>query len=208
MASFVSDNSCICDVGSDHAHLPIYLCETLKNIKVFATDINPNPLKIAYENIKKYNLEDKIKLELKNGINDLDEIIDTVIISGMGGILISDIISNKDNLLNVKTLILYPNNEFEKVRYTLKKIGFKIEKEKLITEKKQTYLVIKAIPGNSKINYLFGTLQNNDLETIYYYTKLLNTNTSIIKKIPKKYILKKFKLKLQNIKIKKFLNGS
>ena len=93
IASLVSENSTIIDVGTDHAHLPIYLCENLKNIKVIASDINEKPLKIAKENIRLYNMEDRVKTVLKDGINELDEYIDTVIISGMGGILISDIIN-------------------------------------------------------------------------------------------------------------------
>ena len=126
VASFIDDNSNVIDVGCDHAHLPIYLQETKKNIKVTASDVNPNPLKIAKENIKQYGLENKIKLDLKDGINNLNKEINTVVISGMGGILISEIINNKDNLKNIKTLILSPNNEFIKVRKTLNKIGYKI----------------------------------------------------------------------------------
>ena len=205
VASFVDDNSHIIDVGTDHAHLPIYLVQTKKNIKVIASDVNPNPLKIATKNIKKYELEDKIDIVLKNGINDLDKDIDTIIISGMGGILISDIVSNKKNLSNVKTLILSPNNEFLIVRKTLRKIGFKIIKEKLITENKITYLVIKAIKGKNKISNFFGTLKNDDLENIYYYTKLLNNNTSILKKLPRKHIIRRIKLIIENKRIIRFL---
>lgn len=208
IASFVSDNSSLIDVGCDHAYLPIYLCQTLKNIKVTASDINPNPIKIAKENIKKYHLENKIKVIKKDGINDLDKDIDTVIISGMGGILIGDIINNKDNLSNIKTLILAPNNEFSYVRKTLKKINFKIIKEKLITENKITYLVIKAILGKDKTDNFFGKLSNKDLESIYYFTKLLNTNTNILKKLPKRYLIKRYKLIIMNKKIKKFLNNN
>ena len=206
VASFTPDNSNIIDVGCDHALLSIYLYQSLKNVKILATDINQNPLKSAKINLKKYNLEDKIKLEIKNGINNLDKDIDTIIISGMGGILISKILSNKESLKNIKTIILSPNNDFPIVRKTLKKLGFTIKDEKLLTEKKITYLVLKAEKGKEKRVYpFFGTLNNKDLETIYYYTKVLNTNTNIIKSLPKKYILKKIKLKRENKKIKKFL---
>jgi len=206
IASFIDDNSYICDVGCDHAYLPIYLMETKKNVKVIASDINPNPLKIAKDNIKKYNLEKEIKVTLADGINNIDSMVDTVIISGMGGILISNIIDNKDNLKNINTLVLSPNNEFITVRKKLKQLGFNIIKEKLITENKITYLIIKAKREKPKFNNYFGILNNNDLDTIYYYTKLLNTNTNILKKISKKNILKIIKLKLENIKIKRFLN--
>ena len=206
VASFVNDNSSVIDVGCDHAYLPIYLVENKKNIKVIASDINKNPLKIALENIKKFNLENKIKLELKDGINNLDKNVDTVIISGMGGILISDIISNKDNLSNIKTLILSPNNEFIKVRKTINKLNYKIIKEKIVIDNEKTYLIIKAIKGRQKLNKYFGILNNKDLEVIYYYTKLLNTNTNILKKLPLKHFIKRIKLKYINYRIKKYLS--
>ena len=206
VASIVPDNSCVIDVGCDHALLDIYLATTLTNIKILATDINQNPLKSAKINIKKYNLEEKIKIEQKNGIENLDKSIDTVIIAGMGGILISDILKNKKNLKNVDTIIVAPNNDFSSVRKTLIKNSYYIEKEELIIEKEKVYLVIKAVRGKSKkINYFFGTLKNNDLNTIYYYTKLLNTNKNILKKLPKKYIMKRLKLKIENKKILTFL---
>jgi len=208
VASFVPDNSYVIDVGCDHALLDIYLCQTKKNIKIIASDINEKPLQMAKENIKKNNLTGRIKVILNDGINNLDKNVDTIVISGMGGILISDILNNKDNLENIKNIIISPNNDFQIVRKTIKRLGFAIKKEKLLTEKKITYLVIKAIKGKSKkINTFFGTLNNQDLETIYYYTKILNTNTNILKKLPSKYIFKRIKLLKENKKIKKFLNN-
>ena len=206
VASFVSDNSNVCDVGCDHANLAIYLALTKKNLQIEASDININPLNHALKNIKKYHLEKKIELNRRDGINNLNLKTDTVIISGMGGILISNIINNKSNLKNVNTLILSPNNEFIKVRKMLKKLKYKIINEKIVIDNQKTYLVIKAIKGYQNINTFFGTLKNTDLEVIYYYTSILNKNTKILKNIPKKYFLKRIKLIIYNYKIKKFLN--
>ncbi len=206
VASFVPDNTNILDVGCDHALLSIYLMQTLKKVKVTASDINPNPLEIARDNVKKYKLDKKIKVVLQDGINDIDEKINTVIIAGMGGILISKILSNKEKLKNVKNIILSPNNDFPLVRETLVNLGYKIEKEQLVIDNRKTYLVLRAIKGESpKINYFFGTLNNKSLESIYYYTNILNTNTKILRKMPRKYIFKRLKLKQENKKIKKFL---
>ncbi len=206
VASFVPDNTNVIDVGCDHALLSIYLVNTLKNVKVTASDINPNPLKIAKENIKKYQLEKKIKVVLQNGIENIDEDINTIVISGMGGILISKILSNKEKLKNIKNIIVSPNNDFPLVRKTLVKLGYKIDKEQLVIDNQKTYLVLRAVLGVSpRLNYLFGTLTNKSLETICYYTNLLTTNTNILKKMPKKYFLKRLKLKHENKIIKKFL---
>ncbi len=209
VASFIPDNTSIIDVGCDHALLDIYLMQTKKNIEILATDINPNPLEIASLNIKKYHLETKIKLKLMDGIKDLDKNIKTIIMAGMGGILMTNIlVSSKENLKNVQTIILTPNNDFPLVREKITKLGFKIEKETLIIDNKKTYLVLKFIKGKQrKINYFFGTLNNKTLETIYYYTNIINTNKKILKKIPNKYFLKKLKLAKENKKIKRFLNN-
>ena len=206
VASMVDDNSNIIDVGCDHAYLSIYLAKTLKKVNIIASDIKEKPLESAKENIKKYHLDNIIKTELKDGITNLDSSIDTVIISGVGGILITNIL-NKDYLSNVKTIILSPNNDFEKVRNHLKRIGYYPELEKLITDKNITYLVIKAKKGNIKFDNLFGVLNNKELETIYYFNKRSLNNKKIIKELPNKYFLKKIKLKRENKKIYKFLNS-
>ena len=193
VASLIPDNSYVIDVGCDHALLSIYLVQTLKHIKVIASDINPNPLK-------------KIEIREEDGIKNLNKDVDTIVIAGIGGILVSKILSEKDSLKNIKRIIVSPNNDYPLVRKTLNNLGFMIHTEKIILDKRKTYLVILAIPGRAaNPDYFFGTLKNNSLETIYYYTNLLHTNTNILKELPKKYIIKRLKLKLENKKIKKFL---
>ena len=61
IADYIPENSRIVDIGCDHALLDIYLVQTKKTNQIIASDINPNALKNAKKNIKKYNLEDKIK---------------------------------------------------------------------------------------------------------------------------------------------------
>ncbi len=209
VASFVPDNSKIIDVGCDHALLDIYLMENLKNIQILATDINENPLKIAKTNLEKYNFQDKITLKQMNGIENIPGTIDTIIIAGMGGILITDILKPEKlkNIKNIKNIILAPNNEFQTVRRHLKKINFQIAKEELIIDDKKPYLILLLKRGKKRTNTYFGTLKNNNLETIYYYTNILNTNLKILKSLPKKYILKRIKLILENKKIKNFLKN-
>ena len=206
IASFIPDNVYLIDVGCDHALLDIYLVQTKKSIKVIASDINEKPLQGAAENIKKYGLLDKIELIQSDGLKQISDKVDTIVISGMGGILISEILDKK-YLGNIKNIILAPNNEFPTVRKTLYKNGFSLEQEILIREKNITYLVIKALKGKKKIkDYFFGILDNKNQETINYYTKIFDTNLKILKQLPKKYFLKRKKIKQENKKIKKFLN--
>ena len=46
-ASLVREGSTLCDVGTDHGYLPIWLLKTGKIPKALACDINPGPLEAA-----------------------------------------------------------------------------------------------------------------------------------------------------------------
>ena len=65
IAELVFPNSFLLDVGCDHALLDIYL--TSKNVRCIGSDINVLPLEKAKENIKKYEVEDKITLKVEKG---------------------------------------------------------------------------------------------------------------------------------------------
>ena len=53
IAESVPANAKVCDVGTAHGFLPIYLASSGRAVSVIATDINEKPLKKAEENIKK-----------------------------------------------------------------------------------------------------------------------------------------------------------
>lgn len=136
----------IADIGTDHGYIPIY-CSLNKNMeKIIACDVNKEPLKNCMDNIKKYNLEEKIETRLSNGIKNLKLFeVDTIIIAGMGGNLIIDIL--KDNLELVhstKQLILQPQSSIEQVRRFLHEIGFKITNEVMIFEDYKYYNIINC----------------------------------------------------------------
>jgi len=77
---------------------------------------------MAKENIKKYQLTKKIEVKLGNGIETINENVDTIIISGMGGLNIIGILKYKTDLMkNVETLILSPNNDADKLRKEISK---------------------------------------------------------------------------------------
>ena len=101
ITDFIPSDSYILDVGCDHALLDIYLALNRNNVKLIASDINENPLKIAKENIKKYNLEDEITLEKADGVSKINDEVDTVVIAGMGTSTINDIINNAKTMFRV-----------------------------------------------------------------------------------------------------------
>ena len=74
----------IIDVGCDHALLDIYLAIKNPSLNLIASDLRRDPLIKAKENIEKYSFSNKIKIKLSYGIDDLEDYIDTIVISGMG----------------------------------------------------------------------------------------------------------------------------
>lgn len=149
IADFITDNTNMVDIGCDHGLLDIYLVQSRKNIKIIASDVNPNALNNAKKNIQKYQLEDCITTVLSNGLDEINpKGIDTIVISGMGSHTIVGILyGNLKKLKNVNQLILQSNNDLDFLRYKVTKIGYYIEKEELVKDTGIIYTVIKFKKG-------------------------------------------------------------
>ena len=150
IASLIDNNNSIIDIGCDHGLLDIYLIENKKNINILATEINKNALNNAKNNIKKYKLENIIKLQESDGLKNIDTTnYNTIIIAGMGSHTIVGILKQSiKKLKNIDNLILQSNNDNYFLRKKVLKLGFYIEKEILIKEKNIYYTIIKFKKGH------------------------------------------------------------
>lgn len=138
----------IADIGTDHAYIPIYMIENNLAESFIAGDIRKGPVNIANNNVKKHNLSDKIEIRLGSGLSVLKENeVDTIIIAGMGGILISEIIDNHINIARKSALVLQPMNGQYELRHFLHKNGFKITDEDICIEGFKVYNIINAVSG-------------------------------------------------------------
>ena len=194
IAELVLPNSFLLDVGCDHALLDIYL--TNKNVRSIASDINKLPLEKASENIKKYRVEDKITLKVGDGLEHLTNEIDTIVISGMGGILIKDIIKKDLNKIGNQKIITCPNNDSDVLRKFMTSNGFKIEQEILVKDK-YIYEVIVFVRGFEKYSnkeIMYGKYFIHDDLYKEYFTKKIVTLISIKDNLPKKHFIKKIQL--------------
>ena len=185
IATFVDDGANIVDIGCDHALLDIYLVLNRKNIKVVASDVNKNALNNALSNIKKYKLTDKIDTVLSNGLESIDVTgLDTIIISGMGThTMVGILYNNLSKLKNINTIILQSNNDVDFLRKKVTSIGYYIEQEALIKDKKIIYTIIKFKKGHKFYSY----------KELYFGPCLLKENSSLFKE--------KNKLELEKLKI-------
>lgn len=209
VASFVDDGANLIDVGCDHGLLDIYLAMNRKDISIIASDNKKGPYDRAKSNILASGLD--IKVQLSDGLDNIDKFTDTVLIAGMGGDGINDIlIKGRGKLGNIHTIILSPHNKFYEVRCLLMKLGYYIDMESLVKDKEKIYLILKAKKGYRKYSYkelLFGPVLLKEKSLLFkeYYSIYLEKGYEALENIPKKYFWLRFNKK-RNIRcIKKVL---
>lgn len=155
LAAMVDNGDRIADIGTDHAYLPIELIKSGKITYAIASDIAKGPLDNAKKDVQKASLENQIDIRLGAGlstVSDQDQ-IDTVIIAGMGGKLITQILDDAwQKKLRFKSLVLEPNVGEYGVRKWLTEHSYKITAEQIIAESGHIYELIKAIKSQKKSN--------------------------------------------------------
>lgn len=201
IAAYVEKDSYVLDVGCDHALLDIYLIRENICKKTMASDIHEGPLKKAKENIEKYYLQEKIELKQADGIDKINDKVDTIVLAGMGYYTIKDIL-NKNNraLEKVNTIILSVNNDFYELRKYITNKGYRIEEEKIIEDHNKFYLILKVKKGRKKYTkkeLFFGTSKMNQDSKDYkkYIEKEIIKRKRILSSLPKTKLLLKIKLK-------------
>lgn len=160
VAEFIRYGAVLCDVGTDHAKLPIYLAYAGRIERAYATDINRGPIDSANKNISDFGLSDKIKCILTDGLEGTDGLgVTDISICGMGGELIAGILERcayiKDERLN---LILQPMTHPQDLRRYLYDNGFEIYDEDLTEESGKLYVIICAKYTGKITEYSEGEL--------------------------------------------------
>lgn len=145
-ASFVYKGARVCDIGADHGYLAVYLIQSGIAQSVTAADIRKEPLQRGIENAKCHGADKSIEFVLSDGLDMLDvDRFDTVIICGMGGDAIAEIISRAVSLRNEKySLILQPMSSADNLRRFLFENGFTITDETLVSDTGRLYSVMRA----------------------------------------------------------------
>ncbi len=208
LSAFIEESEIVLDIGCDHGLLGIYLKLNRNNIKVISSDINEGPLEKAKDNINKYNLTDEIETRLGDGLDVMSNDITTIIISGMGGLNIINILKNINKYPNVKKLVLSPNSDFKEMRYEVTNLGFKISREKMVLEHDKFYLISEFVIGKEDVDYYFGKLDLESDIVKKYYQYIYNINLDIINKLGNSDNKKKKSLIKENNYIKKNINIS
>lgn len=133
IADLIDGNNVVYDVGSDHALLPCFLILNNKAKKVYAIDNKKGPLDKANKNIKKFNLENKVIPILSNGIDDITNDVDIIVISGMGFYTVKEILENKD-LSKYDKIIVQVNKDTPLLREWISNHNYSIIEEEIVKD--------------------------------------------------------------------------
>lgn len=176
LAKMVDSGSRVADIGTDHAYLPIELVKSGKIDYAVASDVAKGPLDNAKTDIMEAGLDKQIETRLGSGLDTVNHAdnIDTVVIAGMGGKLMVDILDRAwCNDYHFNTLVLEPNIGEAGVRTWLVNHNYKIVDEKLMAEAGHTYELIKAILTDQRNELteeeiFFGPLIVREKNSVFY----------------------------------------
>lgn len=195
VADYVEKGARLADIGSDHAYLPCYLADRNLIEYAVAGEVVQGPFKNALKEVNHRGLKDKVEVRLGDGLEVIkaSDHIDTVVIAGMGGSLIRDILEKgqKNNrLTGMETLILQPNVFEETVREYLMINEYTIISEKIISENDKIYEIIKAVPADKPVSYskkelFFGPFLMKEKSTVFIekWQQQLKTYKFILKQV-------------------------
>lgn len=166
----------IMDVGTDHGYIAIELIKRNLADKVIASDINKDPLNKAKLNVSLEGLSNKIELRLGGGLTPVKENeVNGVLIAGMGGNLIRDILENDiKKVKNMDYLVLQPAQNPEVLREYLYISDYEIIDEDVCFDEVKYYEVFKV---------KYKENNSTKLENIFYEVSpmLLNKKSDVFK---------------------------
>lgn len=145
-ADMVRTGSRLADIGTDHAYLPCSLIQSGRISHAVAADLRSGPLENAKSTVIGAELGGAVELRLSDGLSSLlPEEADDFVIAGMGGNLITDILSKADWICDKsKRFILQPQSHDEDVRAFLWDNGFEITDERCCFEGERVYIAFAA----------------------------------------------------------------
>lgn len=134
------------DVGTDHGYVPISLVRSQKIEYAIASDISAASLNKAEREVSRNELSENIECRVGSGLEVLkeDDQVDTVVIAGMGGVLISRLLEDAKSLIRSSdiTFVLQPVQGVKELRDYLKANHFIYIEERLIKSLDKFYQIL------------------------------------------------------------------
>ncbi len=209
IVQFAKTGKKVCDIGCDHGIVGIELLLKWDVEYVIFSDLLELPLSSARQNANSVQIDEScVSFRVGNGLCTIEYgEVDTVVIAGMGGKNIVDILSyDKVKTRSFKRFVFQPTNGEEDLRKWLCENGFVIDDETLIYDNKiyyETLLVSKGEEVLSEKEIRFGKCINyKDQVFVQKYSEKLASLEKIKEQIPEDYSnqIEKFNKEIQCIK--------
>lgn len=156
----LTPNGIAIDVGADHGQLIISLVENNIVEHGYAVENKKGPYERMVKAINASKVKDKITPIFSSGIHKMPKEVETVIIAGMGGNTIINILKDDiDKLDGVKTILIDSHGAFSFVRKEITDMGFIIDDEDILIEDDIYYEIMrfkKGAASYSDDDYFFG----------------------------------------------------
>lgn len=195
------------DVGSDHGKLIISLVENGKINFGYAGENKKGPYTRLEQEVNKSFAKDKIKSLLNDGITNLPNDVNILLICGMGGILINEILnSNMQHLKNVEHIIIDAHNAIKEVRVNLNKLGYSIHNERIVLDKGIYYEIIHFVKNSNssmdELDYEYGPILRKEKSVTFIekWNKRLNEINSLLSRLENKVRIEELVLEAERIR--------
>ena len=183
VADLVREGKVVADIGTDHAYLLGFLLQQGKIKSGIAADLRKGPLENARKTLLESGELDNVRLVLSDGLDELLEgDCEDVVVAGMGGILIKEILERTPWVYNENIhIIAQPMTHAEVLRRFYLENGFKILKESSATDGKRYYCIISAQYDGIKreteewYTYVGELIKNRDEVSQMYINKTVAT---------------------------------
>lgn len=149
-ADLVRQGNVVADIGTDHAHLPIFLLKNNISPRAIAADLREKPLQFARQNAALYGICEDLSFYISDGLQNIPRgDFRTVVCAGMGGETIANILeAAKDIWTPEYQFILQPQSAPYELREYLSNNGFRIQREILARDGKFVYTVMDVSWGD------------------------------------------------------------
>lgn len=152
---------CLCDIGTDHAHIPIDAVSRGIAVSAIASDVRKGPCQMAAKNIQAHRLDERITVRLGSGFQTIRAgECDCAVIAGMGGNLMLQLLQEAGKIPEtLQQLVIQPQNALERVRKFFYEQGYAVQQEKLVYEEGKFYTILSVAYTGAK----------QSKEPVFYY---------------------------------------
>ena len=151
IGDFIENGDIVVDVGADHGLLELYLIAIYKNVYITAVENKAGPFKILERGLKGVK---NVKLSFSDGISAVDEKTKTVVLAGMGGINIKNILdAYPEKVVRLNKIIIDAHRDMDIARKTILDYGFDFAREKIIYEQGKFYIITEFLKADKEVKY-------------------------------------------------------